>query len=393
MSKLVLNGDTSGSVTLDAPAVSGTTTLTLPTTSGIVVTSANIGIYAPNTMKNRIINGDMVISQRNGTSSVTPAINVATYTVDRFYCVPTQASRLTIQQNAGSVTPPVGFTNYVGITSSSSYTPLTTDIFIFAQGIEGFNTADLAFGTANARTVTLSFWVRSSLTGTFGGNIQNSAETQCYPFNYTINSANTWEQKTITIVGSTTGSWLTNNSAGMYVIWDLGSGSNYKGTVNTWQAGGKYAPTGSTNLISTNGATLYITGVQLEVGSTATSFEWLPYGMELALCQRYYWNMGTGNQKMIGMGAAYTTGSVSSYVQFPVTMRATPTLIQTTGTDYYAFERNGATDGFNSFTGTFRASDTGIQMYSDSGLSGTAGHAGIVWTNNNASSIAFNIEL
>jgi hypothetical protein len=340
-------------------------------------------------LKNRIINGDMRIDQRNAGASGT----ADTYTVDRWKYVYTQASKATWQQNAAAVTPPVGFSNYLGFTSSSSYSVLTGDTFLVQQPIEGFNIADLGWGTANAKTITLSFWVRSSLTGTFGGALNNSASDRSYPFSYSISTANTWELKSVTIAGDTSGTWLTTNGIGILLRFGLGSGSTFSGTAGSWGAGNLVQPTSTVSVVGTNGATFYITGVQLEVGTSATPFERRLYGQELANCQRYYWNMGTGNQKMIGMGAAYTTGSVSSYVQFPVTMRAAPTLIQTTGTDYYAFERNGTSDGFNSFTGTFRASDTGIQMYSDSGLSGTAGHAGIVWTNNNASSIAFNIEL
>jgi hypothetical protein len=297
-------------------------------TDGVTFNDASLqgAAASPYVLKNRIINGDMRIDQRNAGASVTPAAAVATYTLDRFYCYPTQASKLTIQQNAGSVTPPAGFTNYLGVTSSSSYTPLSTDAFILVQPIEGFNTADLAFGTANARTVTLSFWVRSSLTGTFGGNIQNAAETQCYPFNYTISAANTWEQKTITIAGSTTGTWNTNNTVGMYVVWDLGSGSNQKGTVNTWQSGPKYAPTGSNNLISTNGATLYITGVQLEQNTSATPFERRLYNQELANCQRYYEVIAASGYGTMG-APAQATGSTAAYgyTPFMVVKRTSPT--------------------------------------------------------------------
>jgi hypothetical protein len=312
--------------------------------------------------RNRIINGDMVISQRNGTSSVTPAAAVATYTLDRFYCYPTQASKLTIQQNAGSVTPPAGFTNYLGVTSSSSYTPLSTDAFILVQPIEGFNTADLAFGTANARTVTLSFWVRSSLTGTFGGNIQNAAETQCYPFNYTISAANTWEQKTITIAGSTTGTWNTNNTVGMYVVWDLGSGSNQKGTVNTWQSGPKYAPTGSNNLISTNGATFYITGVQLEQNTSATPFERRLYGQELANCQRYYQTFGNYE----GTGVAKDTTSAFFFYQLSSTMRASTTCVFTCP----AVDRIGVALTSTTGTGIVFSTDNMVVSYATVTLSG-----------------------
>jgi hypothetical protein len=384
----------SGNITIDTtPAAGSITTAMLANNSVTSAKMANGG--AEFGMRNRIINGAMQIDQRNAGASVTIPAATLTYTVDRWAAQGTDASKFTVQQNAGAVTPPTGFRNYLGATvaAAANVSLGSSGVYFINQKIEGFNIADFGWGAAGASTVTLSFWVRSSLTGTFGGSIYNSAADRSYPYTYTISSANTWEQKTVNIAGDTSGTWLTTNGAGMVVLFSMGYGTNFLGTANIWQSGFYGAPTGAVSPITTNNSTFYITGVQLEKGSTATAFEWRPYGTELALCQRYYWNMGTGNQKMIGMGAAYTTGSVSSYVQFPVTMRASPTLIQTTGTDYYVFERNGTTDGFNAFTGTFRASDTGLQMYSDSGLSGTAGHAGILWTNNNSSSIAFNIEL
>ena len=343
---------------------------------------------SPYVLKNRIINGAMVIDQRNAGASVTPTISTATYIIDRFYCYPSQSSKLTVQQNAGSVTPPAGFTNYVGITSSSSYTPISTDAFIFAQAIEGYNVADLDFGKSTAKTVTLSFWVRSSLTGTFGGTIENPSETQCYPFSYTINAANTWEQKTITIAGSTTGTWLTTNGIGIYVIWDLGSGSNQKGTVNTWQSGGKYAPTGTTNLISTSGATLYLTGVQLEVGSTATPFERRLYGQELALCQRYFETNFSGVAIPTNSYAYYSIATVGSNtygggsgvnqqilgpIMYRVTKRASPTVT------IYSW----------SSSSTERVSNgwTGADFAANSGKLNISGYDGFSFYNNSGSNI------
>jgi len=235
--------------------------------------------------KNRIINGAMMIDQRNAGASVTAA---SQYTVDRWIAYTSQSSKYTVQQNAGSVTPPAGFTNYLGVTSSSSYSVLAGDYFSINQHIEGFNIADLGWGTANAATITLSFWVRSSLTGTFGGALNNNAGNRSYPFTYTISAANTWEQKSITIVGDTSGTWLTNNGLGIKLNLGLGVGSTYSGTAGSW-AGAQYlSATGATSVVGTSGATFYITGVQLEKGSTATSFDYRPYGTELALCQRYF---------------------------------------------------------------------------------------------------------
>jgi hypothetical protein len=267
--------------------------------------------------KNRIINGAMMIDQRNAGASVTPN---NTYTVDRFWIQNSQTSKLTAQQNAGSVTPPAGFINYLGVTSSSAYSVLTGDYFNLQQSIEGLNCADLAWGTANAATVTLSFRVYSSLTGTFGGTLRNSANSRSYPFTYTVASANTWTTISLTIAGDTTGTWLTTNGIGINVLFNLGTGSTYSGgTANAWNAGNYNTPTGTVSVVGTNGATFYITGVQLEKGSTATSFDYRPYGTELALCQRYY-QLVQGTYP--GLAISSTTAEIS--VPLLCQMRATP---------------------------------------------------------------------
>ena len=282
-------------------------------------------------MKNRIINGAMVIDQRNAGASVTGNNNV--FGVDRFRAANTQNSKLTMQQNAGSVTPPVGFTNYLGITSSSAYSVTSTDYFLVGQPIEGFNTADLGWGTANAKTVTLSFQVYSSLTGTFGGSINNSAYNRSYPFSYTISSANTWTTISVTIAGDTTGTWIgATNGVGMYVWFGLGVGSTGLGTANTWAGAAYYSPTGATSVVGTNGATLYITGVQLEVGASATGFEYRQYTTELNLCQRYYWKNGGANQYVrVGTGPANTTTAALITVFQQTAMRSQPTAVTQTG--------------------------------------------------------------
>jgi len=228
--------------------------------------------------KNRIINGAMVIDQRNAGASITQGTTGTQYSVDRWGIYGNVASKFTAQQ---STTAPAGFINSLLITSSSAYSIAAGDNFLLYQKIEGLNTTDLAWGTASASSVTLSFWVRSSLTGTFGGSIQNSAQNYCYPFSYTISSANTWEQKTITITGPTSGTWLTTNGIGVGVQFGIGVGSTYSGTAGSWAATTYISATGATSIIGTSGATWYVTGVQLEKGSTATSFDYRPYGTEL----------------------------------------------------------------------------------------------------------------
>jgi hypothetical protein len=284
-------------------------------------------------MRNRIINGAMVIDQRNAGASVAAS---GQYTLDRWVTATTVASKFNVQQNAGAVTPPVGFSSYLGVTSSSAYSIATGDILAFAQYVEAFNTYDLAWGTANAQTITLSFWVRSSLTGTFGGALQNSAQNRSYPFSFTISSANTWEQKSITIAGDTSGTWVSGtNGVGVRVFFSVGTGSTYSGTAGSWAATQYYAPTGATSVVGTNGATFYITGVQLEVGSVATPFEREIYSVTLAKAQRYFetsFPIGTAPTNATSTKSQYSATQLSSTgiyvgVTLGVSKRSSPTIV------------------------------------------------------------------
>jgi hypothetical protein len=282
-------------------------------------------------MRNRLINGALTIDQRNSGASYS-ALD-STYGLDRWKLASwdgsgTVTGKYTVQQSS---TAPAGFANSMLITSSAATTIGSGAIYWVGQMIEGLNTADLGWGAANAQTVTVSFWVRSSLTGTFAGSVLNSASDRSYPFSYTISSANTFEYKTITIAGDTSGTWLKTTGIGIRLVFSLGIGTTYQGTANAWVAGQFTSVTGSTSLLATNGATLYIAGVQLEVGSTATPFENRPYGTELALCQRYYQNHGA----MFQCGQAYGTGTDGFTVNypFPVTMRAAPTSTVVGGSD------------------------------------------------------------
>ena len=299
----------------------GTVNADLMTTSDGVSSS---GLYG---FKNRIINGAMVIDQRNAGGVLNPTNAANAYAVDRFLVYnSTASSKLSVQQSS---TAPTGFKNSVVVTSSSSYSVGATDQFYFGQLIEGFNTADLAFGSSSASTVTLSFWVRSSLTGTFGGSLMNSAYNRSYPFSYTISSANTFEYKTVTIAGDQSGTWIgATNGTGLRVYFGLGIGSTYSGTANAWAGAEYYAPTGSTSVVGTNGATFYITGVQLEKGSTATSFDYRPYTTELQLCQRYFYLSNPTNTAKNGgaWGSVYQSGAGHITGALPVPMRTSGTV-------------------------------------------------------------------
>jgi len=294
-------------------------------TNGVTFNDSSLqgAAASPNVLKNRIINGDMVIDQRNSGTSVTPTVDI--YTLDRWKARATAASKYSVQQNAGSVTPPTGFTYYLGVTSLSAYSVVTSDFFAIEQNIEGFNTADLGFGTANAKTVTLSFWVRSSLTGIFGGAIYNSAANRSYVFSYTITTANTWEYKTVTIAGDTTGTWLNTNGTGLVANFTLASGSNFTRSAGSWSTTG-FAVTGTTSVVGTSGATFYITGVQLEQNTSATPFERRLYGQELMNCYRYF-RIYNKEGTMYGYGANNSATTAYRWgLSMDVAMRADPTV-------------------------------------------------------------------
>jgi hypothetical protein len=315
-------------------------------------TQQDLGINS----KNRIINGNMTIDQRNAGASGT----ATGYTVDRWAFGATLSTKGTWQQDAGAVTPPVGFTDYLGFTSNSAYTPLTGDVFSFYQVIEGYNIADLGWGTANAKTVTVSFWVRSSLTGTFGGALSNT--TRSNPFSFTINSANTWEYKTVTVTGDQSGTWNSTNGQGIFLFMTFGAGSSFQGTAGTWATADYRTVTGAVNTVGTNGATFYITGVMLEVGTQATTFTLAggSYGAELALCQRYFIKTNPSNTTACGgvWGTNYSTNLAHLTGSLPVAMRASPT-VTAGGTNNNFYMSNVTATSAGTF-GVFSTSTTNI---------------------------------
>tara|TARA_R110000822_G_scaffold309679_2_gene439858 strand:- start:122 stop:1252 length:1131 start_codon:yes stop_codon:yes gene_type:complete len=282
---------------------------------------------ASQTTLNRIINGDMAINQR-GSGALENG-----FLVDRFSIGSSQASKGSATVQTADV--PAKFTSALKYTSSTAYSVLATDYFFVTQKIEGNNIADLDWGTADAQTITLSFWVKSSLTGTFGGALRNSAINYNYPYTYTISSANTWEKKSVTITGPTSGTWLTTNGTGIDVWFSLGMGTTYSDTAGAWTTtAGLGSATGATSVVGTSGATWLVTGVQLEAGGAASNFENLQYGQQLALCQRYYeksYNQSTVPATGEIAGAASSISSSTAPTQgngvtFKVTKRAAPTM-------------------------------------------------------------------
>jgi hypothetical protein len=294
------------------------------TVNADIVSAANggsIGAGSGLAFVNRLINGDMRIDQRNAGASVSFSSSFAYY-LDRFGGRLQTSTGSTIAQSSVA---PSGFNKSLLVTIGTGASATSSQLNAIYQAIEGYNVADMNFGTANAKTFTLSFWVRSSLTGTFGGAFQNNANNRSYPFTYTISAANTWEQKSITVAGDTTGTWETTNNSGLTIWFDLGSGSNFQGTAGAWAGADYRSATGATSVVGTNGATFYLTGVQLQKGDTATSFDYRPYGTELALCQRYCISYGLEytNARIAYGGWGSSTSAWVSF-PFPVTMRAAP---------------------------------------------------------------------
>ena len=360
---ITLNGDTG----IQTPMYNGTIT------ANAVTPSVN--------MKNRIINGAMTIDQRNAGASIT-ATTGTIYGVDRFFVQGSVTSKFTAQQ---STTAPAGFINSWLLTSSAATTPSSSDYYYFAQSIEGLNCTDLAWGTANAKAITISFWVRSSLTGTFSGAVLNSASDRSYAFTFTINSANTFEYKTVTIAGDTSGTWLTTNGIGLVVRFALGAGSSFLQSAGSWGTGNVVGATGTTQWISTSGATFYITGVQLEVGSTATSFDYRPYGTELLLCQRYYQLY----QGIIAYSSPNYNYQLFSGYPFPVPMRTTPSIGQT---GLFSFDLPG------SYTRTQSSASIAINVATQTGAAYVIGNFSSLSTNqvhsqSSSNSITFSAEL
>jgi len=340
--------------------------------------------------KNRIINGAMVIDQRNAGAAVTSS---GSFPVDRFRLAFTMDGACSAQQVAEA---PAGFINSLKFTTTTADTNLgTSQTVLIGQRIEGLNVADLGWGSVNAQTVTLSFWVRSSLTGTFGGSVENSAENRSYPFAYTISAANTWEQKSITIPGDTTGTWLTTNGIGIRVTFSMGAGSNFVGTAGAWAAADYISSTGATSVIGTLNATWQVTGVQLEKGSTATSFDYRPYGTELALCQRYFYrrtSLVAGG--VISVLQAYsTTAAFGNIANLPVTMRATPTASVSAVGDFNLATSNSSNAAFTAINLDSTTKDN-IATGNVSGSSGlVAGNATCLTSANSTGYINASAEL
>jgi hypothetical protein len=351
-------------------SISGTNGVTFPDSS--LQTAA----ASPYVLKNRIINGDMRIDQRN--AGAVQTFSTSAYSLDRYRFGLNNATAINCQQVSDA---PNEFSFSLKVTCISAVTPTAAQQNQLKQFVEGFNWADMAFGTANAKTATFSFWVKSSLTGTFGGSFLDNNSTLSYPFSYTVNSANTWEYKTITFAGPTSGgTWNTTNGVGIQICFNIGSGTNFEGAANTWSSGNFLTPAGTVNINGTLNATWQVTGVQLEIGSTATPFERRLYNQELAACQRYYWRIsgssGGFGYTSLGSGVTMSTTSARIYIKHPTSMRASPTVAYggTLTVD------TGTGTSISALGSTYAGIDTLMQDFTTSGQ--TANRGAIVYTQN-----------
>ena len=346
---------------------------------------AQIGSTSGPTFRNRIINGAMVISQR-GTSFSSPN----NYTLDRFAFANTGGQTYTVTQSS---TAPAGFTNSLLMTNTNSVAAGTTNYQVLYQVIEGYNIADLAWGAASAKTVTVSFWVNSSVTGNYGLTLRGGAGPTYYVSSYSIPVANTWTYITLTVPGCTTDTWNTTTSNGIALYFDLGVGSTYSASVTgSWATGNVFGLTGGTKFSATSGATFYITGVQLEVGSSATGYEYRQFTTELQLCQRYcYVLRSTGTLCQIGVmtAQATTNGFLSTYL--PTTPRVYPTGItasSATCLNTYIANSNVTTTAIAIASG-WQTTGNYAEIYLTVASGLTVGQAGPVYFNTGTATIEF----
>ena len=381
MSFKTIIDNATGVVTQDG----GQVTLPAATEQGQVLLANSAGVWTPYawnpTFKNRIINGDMRVAQR-GAAAVSAN---GSFPVDRWVYYKNTGATASIQQSS---VVPTYFANSVGLTVTTGGSATAAQYAGIQQAIEGCNVADLGWGTSAAKTITISFFVRSSITGTYCLSVYNYNGTRTYVATYSVSAGNSWQYKSVTIPGPTDGTWYTNNATGINMWFDLGTGSNLQtASANTWLTNqDKYSTSAQANVIGTTGATFYLTGVQLEVGSVATAFELRPEQVELALCQRYYW-LNTGTQNTVAIGLGTTANNAIFYVKYPQTMRAQPTILASVRIEDVGTAYRTATTGT-----VFYGSDSAAMNFGSSSL--VAGRCVILNTETNQTNfLSFNAEL
>jgi hypothetical protein len=335
----------------------------------------------------------MQIAQRS--TSVASITTPGYYTLDRWSFDPTSFGTWTMSQST-DVPTGQGFANSLKLDcTSADASPASSDEIYIRQKFEGQNLQYLKKGTANALPLTASFWVKSTKTGTFILELYDADNNRSISKSYTVSVSNTWEFKTITYAGDTTGAFTNDNGLSLLVVFWLGAGTDYtSGTLNTsWgTATNANRAVGQVNIADSTSNDFLITGVQLEAGEQASGFEFMPIDVNLNRCYRYYWNLVNGTDNSISLGAYETATALNVVMNFPVSMRTGPTLDSTSGSNYYKINRNGGVDGFNDFT-IARATSKSCLLYNIAQISGTAGQAGEVQSGNASAFLSFTAEL
>ena len=346
----------------------------------------NINAGGGGVNRNLIINGNFVVAQR-GTSFSN--VTSSQFCLDRFSVDVGGGGAFNVTQDTSA---PEGFDKSLKLEVNTADSSIAAaDAYRVTQSIEGQNTAQVDLGASTAKAMALSFYVKSSVTGTYGVGLANSAETENFVAEYTISSANTWEKKTINIPVRTSGTWLTTNGVGIGVRFDLGSGTNYNGTAGQWQTTSSkvYRTSSCVNLIATGSATWFITGVQLEVGQNPTEFEHEPFGVTFDKCERYLQVFAQDNANAhVASGYYHSTTSLRCHMPFRQKMRAVPTGSIVNVGDF--FVQDGGATAAPSAIATANNNDTSMLTVTTS--SRTAGNGGALLSDE-SSSIRMDAEL
>lgn len=296
--------------------------------------------------RNKVHNGSFNVQQKSNTSvQLKPTGTYYSYFVDRF-AVATNVLGANTTVTLSTDVPNQTFANslvYTVDTANTSSQPSNQYALYASHNIEGYDAIEFAWGTADAKDATLSFWIKAPLTGDYCVALRSSSYDLSFNTTYTVNQADTWEYKTIVIPGPTTGTWYRDNRQGILISWDAGyCGPSYPvdiSTRGTWQSGDHVGFSSGTIQLSRNssavGKSIKITGIQFEMGRTATPFERRPYSTELNLCQRFFYRHSTSYNYLPAI--VRLTNVVRSYFPFPVEMRAVPSFSAPTVTNGYNF--------------------------------------------------------
>jgi hypothetical protein len=396
-------GDSADTITIPSGATLDATNATVTYPAGSITDAAISSTAAIQQSKisgspgfrNIVINGDMSLAQRS--TSVASITTSGYKTVDRMNLAYNSLGTWTQSQSTDVPTGQGFATSLKMDCTTADAAPSGADVLILEQIFEGQNLQYLKKGTANAVSLTLSFWVKSTKTGTFIATLQDNDNSRTISKSYTVNVTDTWEKKTITFEGDTSGVLGNDNGASLILQLWLGAGTDYtSGTLAT-----SWEPTvtanravGQVNIADSTSNDWYITGVQLEAGTTASDFEFLPVDVNLARCQRYYYGHAIGSDtfKPIGGVSYYSSSIVIGFLQFPSTMRTIPSLVSTSGVSFYRIDRNTSQNYLNSLT-IVNTSENMTGVVNITEASGTAGDSGWLYTNDASATVAFNSEL